>query len=371
MDMIKDYGNTVTVRLFDVERDKVKKDQADPGQYQPNTAAKFTPKLIRLEKSRVRKGGNLQYDSGALWVGLIEKAYAAGKFGGIEELTDKSRKPGQESNYGGIEGGLARYAWEVLLGRPSLLFSVTQGAEQSNGDRKDLPWSTGELAEYQKNAKKIFGSSYSGLTSYQVFDQSKKRVDAWMKWLKGGGQAAILKLFTDLAADKSGGYAHGTIRLDDFELVFADNALPSDLATPMLTHLEGSFPGKRGTGKYTRDQLRLWHQIQKALNEGILVGLDSHVAVGRSASGVGASGGESKTKGLAGGHAYSVIGTAVVGDLKFVTIRNPWGKYSRDYDVSESAGKRKLSPKALDEGNGQSKLDLTDLTKRFRLVNFS
>ncbi len=371
IDMIKDYGDTASVRLFDVKREKVKGDPSGGDFVHPNTPATFTPKYVRVEKSRVRQGGQLQYDTGALWVGIIEKAYAAGQFGGGEAETENARQPGQSANYGAIEGGLARYAWEVLLGRPSVVFAVTQGGEQDAGNRADLPWSVGELNEYQKNAKKIFGSSYSGLSSYQIFEQSKKKTDLWVKWLKSRGQAAIFKMFVDLEGEKAGGYEHGTIRLEDFELIFADNALPADLATPMLTHLEGLYPGKRGSGKYTRDQLRLWHQIQKALNEKVLVGLDSHEKVGRTSSGVGASGGESKTKGLAGGHAYSVLGTEVVGDLKFVKVRNPWGQYSRDYDVSAVGGKTKLAPKANDGGDGQSMLDLTDVTKRFRLINFS
>ncbi|MDF1604187.1 DUF4157 domain-containing protein [Nocardioides sp. YIM 152315] len=372
MEMVKDYGNTATVRLYEVQRDKVKKDQADPGEYKANTAATFTPKLIRVEKSRVRKGDKLQYDAGALWVGIIEKAYTAGRFGGTEEDTDKARQPGQNANYGSIEGGFSRYAWEVLLGRPSLQFDVTQGEEQGALGRKDMPWSPAEVAEHKRSATRFFGASYTGLVSYQIYEMNKKKVDAWMKWLRGKGQPAIAKLFTDLAAEKAGGYEHGTIRLEDFELVFADNGLSTELATPMLAYLEGYFPGKRGSGKYTRDQLRLWHQIQKAMNDGILVGVDTHQKVGRSASGVGASGGEAMTKGLAGGHAYSLVGTATVGDLKFVKIRNPWGQYSRDYDVTGGPdGSTKLSPKEVQNGDGVSMLELSDLTKRFFKINFS
>ncbi len=52
----------------------------------------------------------------------------------------------------------------------------------------------------------------------------------------------------------------------------------------------------------------------------------------------GHSGGEQVAKGLVGGHAYSVLGTKTVDGRLYLVVRNPWGKYGREYDWKAAKG---------------------------------
>jgi hypothetical protein len=112
--MLQDNGDgTVTVRLYRVT-DSTKyfsgSSGATAGDMTPGTFA-CTPEFIRVKKQVPRKNGRDLYAGEYLWVQMVERAYAAGAFGG--NLTTSSPP---SSSYESIGEGSSEYAFEVLLG---------------------------------------------------------------------------------------------------------------------------------------------------------------------------------------------------------------------------------------------------------------
>jgi hypothetical protein len=356
VDMIKDLGDSVTVRLFNVDRTNPK---------QP----KFTPVYVRVEKSRVRRGAKLVYDRGALWVGMIEKAYAAGRFGGSEEDTTEHRDVDTESNFDRLDFGHSSYAFEALLGKPAQVYDFGEDVGRDDGDSKLFPWSPHERNEYRTQSSKLF-SSYSGLVSYQILAKDKTKLKTWMKWLDNGGSAKLDALWheanaeDEIAAGNADAYVREVIRLEDLQKVFKDNGLSDDISALMLTYLAHYFPGKRGTSKYTDRQLTVWRDLRLALRDNKLIVANAKDVVGRVVTGHGLSGGEDESKGLAGKHAYTVLNWKMEGDRRFVLMRNPWGHTSRKYQP-QAGGRLKAVQVPKNEDTGETWFELDDLTKRF------
>jgi hypothetical protein len=375
VDMISDYGKNVGVRLHDVTTTKNK--------------TTFSPRIVRVAKSRVRQGGELALDQGALWVGMIEKAYAAGKFAGTseDEATSKSKAL---ASFDSIDGGQARHAWEVLTGKPAAYVGMEDYAA-TGATGKGLPWGDAEIKEFDTVAK-VKGGSYSGLASFKAFGKDPKKVDAWMAWLKKSGNQAIDEFFAKMQAMGSGDLAK-VVRIEDLEALFAEAKLPTNLVAPMVTYLEGYFPGKRGTGRYTAAQLKLWNKLWDDKVAGKMIVANTREKIAKGPTDVGHSGGEAKAKGLAGGHAYTVLELFISDGVKVVKMRNPWGKYGRAYgweDLAPAGGqtpsapggqsgngatkpgakpapqKRKLVTEVEEDGGGITLVELSDLTKRFR-----
>lgn len=120
-----------------------------------------------------------------------------------------------------------------------------------------------------------------------------------------------------------------------------------DFGTLLLDFVRKSFPGKRGTGEYTDYHEALFTRLTAACTaqppraafastRNVLyildlldLGLDIYVT-------------ESQRKGLVPGHAYEISGTAKTAvrnakgyvELRFVLLRNPWGRYVRSYKIN-------------------------------------
>jgi hypothetical protein len=143
---------------------------------------------------------------------------------------------------------------------------------------------------------------------------------------------------------------------------------------------ERIYPGKRGSGVTTTAQDALFQQIKTAVDAGRLVAVGSNRKIATESSAMGASAGENQGKGLLGPHGYAVVDTATSDDLrvsidpkpkpplKFVKVRNPWGRYGREYFTSTSPeGLPRVT--ARDKEKGDFWLLLEDLTKRFNQVS--
>jgi hypothetical protein len=148
------------------------------------------------------------------------------------------------------------------------------------------------------------------------------------------------------------------------------------------------FPGKRGSGFYTAEQVRLHDEIAQHLQAHRPVCLGSRKEVGRKDDldpEPGASG-EPMSKGLAGGHAYAVTGCHedTHTGLRFVQVWNPWGRTGRGYTFTlttpslnqlpngaavKKAFERMLTgkklPTAYETESPLFWLELDDVTKRF------
>lgn len=119
-----------------------------------------------------------------------------------------------------------------------------------------------------------------------------------------------------------------------------------DFGKLLLEFVRKSFPGKRGTGEYTDYHEALFTRLTAACTaqppraafastRNVLyildlldLGLDIYVT-------------ESQRKGLVPGHAYEISGTSKTAvrsakgyvELRFVLLRNPWGRYVRSYKI--------------------------------------
>ncbi|MEO1438565.1 MAG: hypothetical protein AAFV80_23700, partial [Bacteroidota bacterium] len=112
------------------------------------------------------------------------------------------------------------------------------------------------------------------------------------------------------------------------------------------------YPGKLGTGTYSKFQESTYELIRKAIkedNELVSLGTKSKIAAAREVTGSGSSGGEAKAWGLAGSHAYTAIDCKLnkSDGLLYVKVRNPWGSYSRKY-LKASEAKADLDTKLAD-----------------------
>ncbi|MDQ7033521.1 MAG: C2 family cysteine protease [Anaerolineae bacterium] len=111
-----DQGDKVSVRLYEV-------DQTNPANHT------FTAKYLTIEKSIAKLNGSALYNKGALWVSMMEKAYAAGGFTG----TGKAPTSTTTTTMDDIDGGFSRHAFEVLTGTEARSASL-QGGPQMQSD---------------------------------------------------------------------------------------------------------------------------------------------------------------------------------------------------------------------------------------------
>lgn len=141
------------------------------------------------------------------------------------------------------------------------------------------------------------------------------------------------------------------------------------------------LPGKRGTGLYTPAQLELFKTIKEKLDAGHPVNAGTRPLVGRAKSGVGLSGGEPLSKGIAGGHQYGLLEAREITHLsepgvtlKAIKVINPWSQTGRSYDffddrlnaIDTSRWNQSETSKAYAIESGVFFMELNDYLKRFK-----
>lgn len=333
VDMMLDKGDTVTVRLFDVIIDKKDKQT-------------FKAKYYNVDKSVVKTHDNTDaYARNYLWVQILEKAYAAGNFLGTFQKM-KTQKKKTDPSFQDIAGGHAAFASQVLTGKAAEIliyhanspkdFAVTDIPSTERGKitknskitTQKLPWGTNEQSIFSAP-----GKNYTKTLSYTIFGNNKTKTIEWWKFVQKGSIDMLFK------REHSANYS-GEVTLEDFELLFQgkmkdanDNdvkklpVLDKGLAKTMLSWLKTKklYPGKRGSGVYSTLQLNMFNVVKTALGNNKLVSLSSKKIVGRSNDGKGHSGGEAKSGGLVGGHAYAALDTRENAPQKEIEIKNPWG----------------------------------------------
>ncbi|MBP0019739.1 MAG: DUF4157 domain-containing protein [Cyanobacteria bacterium SBLK] len=478
--MIKDNNNgTVSVDLYDVNSD-------DPKNH------KFTKKTIVVEKSIPKQSnGSYAYNRGALWVLMIQKAYAKGGFTG-DPNAKKQKTPAP--SYKAISGGFAVYAFCILLGKESDLFVAPNKIEESYQTfQTAVPWDK-HTQDRHKNVKKYSSDDYSSLTLLtSIFgddEKARKRIDTWMvfcglnkfedkintlinsneqgvtlediepllqkgtfakeivNWFESNhifpekknaqSESSSVKFKTSVPWDNIALsqyksvkkntpsdysslvllmeiFQNDTTKIDAWiEFVQTEkieekivNALKghiqkakkkSESTTVTLADIEEFFkgqtftkdimawikqqkifPGKLGTGIYSKVQLEMFDKIDAALSANKPVTMSANMKITENdekAEGQGADG-EEKFGGLAGRHAYSVLEIKKTksanpedgesGEFRWVKIRNPWGEYSRKYTNDAEEGLKGGKDEA-DTGKGTSWLELSDATKYFTLL---
>ncbi|WP_404786970.1 C2 family cysteine protease [Altericista sp. CCNU0014] len=318
----------------------------------------YLPEYIRIKKSvpKTSKGKDA-YSQEYFWVQMLEKAYAA--FTGAGDSSSYEKTVG-----GNAALAMTSAAFEALLGPAAKIEKIKMGVSLL----MSFPWSDKEKESYTAAQQ---SKDYNSLVSYKIFggqeqDQlAKTKVDKWMKFVCSGKLQEMLDLH------QNGKYKKET-KLEHFESLFEKHSLDRSVTNDMMKWLKESevYPGKRGTGKYSKSQIEMFNVIKNALDNKRYVTLGSKEVVGRLPSGSGHSSGEGMSKGLVGQHAYSVVGyeefvsnpeTSQKGDLHWVCLRNPWGYYGRKYKPHEKGLKAKETKAPL----GRFWLELSDLTKRF------
>jgi hypothetical protein len=370
---------TVTVRLYQVDKTDYKNH-------------KFTPKSIKVEKSIPQnQEGDAIYNSGALWVLMVQKAYAAGGFTGTGKMPS-SPKP----SYKDIEGGYSDHAFEVILGQASQIINVQGGSryntsntnkdeyynprtvigrdntgrEWGNNHIVSLPWDSNAVQQYDQ-VKKNTPNNYSSLTLLmQIFKNDTGKVDEWITFVKTG---TLTTLFKTQANDINAGLST-SINLKDIGQLFNGKGFKDD----MLKWLQDQklFPGDLGKAIYSQLQLKNFNDIKDALASKKPVAVNTNQKIVKSGGGSGASGGEDVYGGLAGGHAYTALGTKITktnnpndqipGNFYWIKVRNPWGAnaYANKNNTKEAA-----LPGFIDQGDGIFFLELSQFSTYFNSIN--
>lgn len=363
--MIKDNRDgTVTVRLFDTT-------QTPP-----------VPRYMQLDKSIISHD---RHSAGALWVPLLEKAYAS--------MGINSDGHAGSASYAQMgAGGHSHVAFGVLTGSVGAQVNAPSGDDDlgiaEGGSIK--PWSRGEVfkrlkhkGQVAKGQDEMADNTLKGMKSYWIFkqafpDDEAQLMDAMDRWLdfintsvdEGGEQKTIAELLS----------AGTMTRIEDFRALFTKHNCPGDIAAIVLPLAEKFYPGRRGTGVYTETQNALFTRIETHLAAGRFVAAGTEERVAKRTEGRGRSGGEHKAKGMVGSHAYSILGTSTKGGRKFVIVRNPWGDLNDDGHgygrVYKEKGGGKLGVEADEAVLAQKRsatfeLELSDVTKRFKDLYFS
>ena len=111
--MMQDNLNgSVSVRLYEVTRDE------------QNNPPQFTAKYFRVEKSIPRNERN-EYNRGALWVKMAQKAYAVSGLSGKTTIEDTR-------SYQDIEGGAAYHSMEMILGQEANTITLNEKRKSKN-----------------------------------------------------------------------------------------------------------------------------------------------------------------------------------------------------------------------------------------------
>jgi Calpain family cysteine protease len=364
--MMRDDGDTVTVRLFD-------KDMSDPDK------PRFVEKYVSVEKSTLQGQGVRGFLAGAgseragdsLWVQILEKAYTTHVGKTPDELAGGA-KAEKSRSLAGMASGWSNDSFEALLGRPAQRKAMP--GRRQFGERLNTALKVPRFLFTEESEGRV----RKGLARLTVKDQGVPSpvvlpgefIDRVVGCLRANSpfeQAEDLKqaLQTAGLCDTNGAVVPGgwdtangprpptpnelfnpilvaciskdvssveplkqsaaytkikaldddplcaEVRREDLAELFASPEFQRLLPTTqeyLRSNLEAEFPGKRFTGQYSRHQSALWEEIGQGLENNSLMCLGTPQFVGRKSEGRGHSAGEEKSKGLAGTHSYAVLG---------------------------------------------------------------
>jgi hypothetical protein len=210
---------------------------------------------------------------------------------------------------------------------------------------------------------------YSACLTYQsVFNQDATKVSAWLTWLDGAPRIALMAWFTQREAEP---YV-GEVRVEHVMAQLTASGIPANLKDDIAKYLVKFFPGKRGTGKHTEEQLAFFERLKTSVAEGRPAAVSTPENIARTQNAGSGMSGESEAKGLYGSHQYAVLNIKENPTLKWVLLRNPWGQYGREYNLKgapwtpEGANQGKRTRKAE---AGTFWVELSDLGKRFKVYD--
>lgn len=361
--MVDNGDGTVTVRLFQRIREEDKPDR-------------YEPRYVRVRKSVQTKAlGFAERARGALWVQMFEKAWAVRS----DVLDDGVRA---WASYAGIEGGQVAQALETILGEPTHSEPVDPQASVPVGsvDKALDP----EMLEVLTEAEAVaFAAALGERRPAGDMLLDERTLDAGLQKLGLKGQLSptagqVFKTRADELGKKAvkmpgdPKWANGAAAARMLAERIERGEVEPDLDAVRVAYVNGlrrlnKIPGPPGSGRYTPTQLEVWEKIRLAVEAGRQVGAGTPEFTGPKQP----FGGEALQSGIAGTHAYTVLGVRrherTDGDpLLFVEVRNPWGFYGRGYKQGKDGG---LKPTW--KLGGTSHVELTDFLRTFQTVAYS
>ncbi|WP_343631783.1 C2 family cysteine protease [Fluviicola sp.] len=350
--IMMDHGNgIVTVRLYDVTEN-------------PDKSLVFNEKYIHVNKSvvvnkkqktRVDEG----YNKGALWVQMLEKAYAAGGFIG----TTSEKIPSKKNSWSQIASGFAKHALEIITGEEATEYPIS---DNNLGTMEEGKTWVSMSQKFKKMTQK------KGLLDNENYFQR-----IYMDGELSDFEEALIQLHE----------TRDQVRKEEVMNLLPVHIPDTKLRKRVAEFLDDKkfYPGKRGTGTYSDYQLTLFDEIAEAINDGKKVVLGSKDSMKRrGGNNSGSSGGEHVYRGLAGPHGYEVVDCEPrifdkdnVDNTKllWVKLRNPWGKTGRKYKdgsfgVEQPGGMERVPLGGLKTSEEPTEdaefwLLIEDLTKRF------
>ncbi len=298
-----------------------------------------------------------RHSDGALWVALLEKAYATI---GLAVPKGKSLLAPVSKSYAKMgDGGHSDTAFFILTGqRPPTNTEVRSTKLSANP-----LWGANEQNQFKRG-------EFVKMRSYALLHQSEALTGKWIDFAKVHAKA-LDKFRT----------------IEQFEEFFTTNGLDPEIATALNAPLRKEVPAKRGSGSYSDYQEELYVKIGDALGRGEYVAAGTKEEVETETGGKktkGHSGGEETAEGIVGSHAYSILAvrevTGTAGKTrKFIRLRNPWGKGADPTKVSrvykgglEGDLEIETDPKKLKKlAKAEFDLELTDFTKHFNKIYWS
>lgn len=342
-----DHGNgVVTVRLYE------------------KNGMNYQARDIHIRKSEaIVKGSTTEigeaYNKSALWVQILEKAYAAAGFSGTSAET---MPQGFYTTYSQIASGLPAVALAHLTGQ----VATSQRLDSSDpDDKKPLDnW----LA---------FGGNVGVLTYLQ-----NNHGGVRMEFM--GVADAMGAALAQLANTKD------ALRIGDITNFINNYNITPGLRLALLAYVgqENMYPGKRGTGIYSASQRTAMAHVVDAIDNHQFPVANSRSYMKRNSNDrSGQSGGENVHGGLAGPHGYEIIDYRPANydpqnpppnTLCWIKIRNPWGNTGRGYRDSTNHGtlydENNQNPVANMEDykidDPEFWIPLEDLTKRFSSITY-
>jgi hypothetical protein len=347
----------VTVRFFDDEL------RAHYVKFQ-----KTVPKFV---------GFGTLYAAGPLWIAMLEKAYAVAKY-----------KTSYETS---LRGGVPSDAITMIIGR-----RVMAGNDEGEVMNFD-PFNRGKEI---KNLEALFELGLGTDMVKRAVELNNPKAQAyvngikklffrasetmWREWLAFNTGGHISEKFStfyraegdfvDRLTAEGGGHdrvilRRGVMRQEQFEKWFRaeTGVLDEYVVARILAWVseQNIFPGKRGTGIYSSEDMNTFETLETALQRNQTVTAGTFKEAGTKASLVQGTVGESVSQGLVGSHMYAVL--AVTKDERapnrcWVKLRNPWGQFVRAY-VPDPSKPKLLNAAELDISPGKSAPTRTDFVK--------
>lgn len=308
--------------------------------------------FIKVERSipQTTEGKNL-YNNGALWVKMVQKAYASS--GLVYHLFDFNQKGSISMK--DIEGGVSSYVMRLLTGRE------WEEIKNDNPDgEQNYPWGEEcfnaldyfDLSTEEEEEKKD-ESDYKFDLLNEIFNKDKIQIQEWAEFVCDHD-------ITPIRSFK---------QIQDFDIYFSQKTnLSPEVKGKIMNWVtsSGLFYGKCGSGIYAKWQIEMFYHVDKALRAKKLVTVGSkREPPAANSSGTGQSG-ELTYKGLGFPHAYTILDVRAnktkdpeneqTGNIYWIKLRNPWGFYGRSYDANWEP---------IEINKGIFWVELSDISKNF------